>query len=81
MTGYGIFFKNSFGQLIMGKSSILHSFGSVLEAKVVAVFKPIHTAIAAGFQAIMFEPTTRSSPTPSTLHMFITRSLVTSYTL
>lgn len=55
VTGFGMCFRNFKGQLLMGKSALLQSFGSVLEAEAVAMLDALHTAITAGYHDVMFE--------------------------
>lgn len=44
--GYGMCFRNSLGQLLLGKSRFLLSFATVLEAESIALLESIKTAIS-----------------------------------
>jgi len=55
MAGYGIFFRNSMGQFLMGKSAFSTSSGSVLEAEASALFEALKLAVSRVFQSVHFE--------------------------
>ena len=53
--GYGLCFRNSMGQFIIGKSAFSSSPGSVLEAEAIALFEAFKMAISCGFLSVHFE--------------------------
>ena len=57
---YGMYFRNSLGQLFLGKSGFLLSFATVLEAGSIALLESIKTAISNGMHTVLFETDCKS---------------------
>jgi len=55
IVGYGVCFWNSMGHFILGKSTHLPLYGSVLKAEVFAMLDSIHTTISTGLHSVVFE--------------------------
>jgi len=53
--GYEMCFRNSLGQLLLGKSGFLLSFSTVLEAESIALLESIKTTISNGMHTVLFE--------------------------
>jgi len=53
--GYGIYFRDHLGQLLIGKSDFLHSFATVLEAEAIALLESLKMATTNGMHAVLFE--------------------------
>ena len=58
--GYGMCFRNSLGQLLLGKSGFLLSFSTVLEIESIALLESIKTAISNGMHTVLFETDCKS---------------------
>jgi len=57
---YGMCFRNSLGQLLLGNSGFLLSFATVLEAKSIALLESIKTSISNGMHTVLFETDCKS---------------------
>lgn len=55
IAGYGLCFRNSMGQFLLGKSAFSTSSGSVFEAEAVALLGALDLAVSHGFQVVQFE--------------------------
>jgi ribonuclease HI len=55
MMGYGMCFRDFFGQLLYGKSGYLLSSATVLEAETIALLESINVAISNGWNNVLFE--------------------------
>jgi len=55
MMGYGMCFRDFFGQLLYGKYGYLLSSANVLKAKTIALLESINVAISNGWNNVLFE--------------------------
>jgi len=53
--GYGIWFRDHLGQLLIGKSDFLHSSTTVLEAEVVALLEYLKMVATNRMHVVLFE--------------------------
>jgi len=55
VAGYGICYRNSEGELLLGKSAIIHSSLSVLEAEAIALLEAMKLSISSRFHHVYYE--------------------------
>lgn len=55
ITGYGICFRNHLAELLIGKSDILLSSATILEAETIALLESLKMATTNGMHEVLFE--------------------------